>query len=102
MMIIRPKQLSRMGSFYLQEAVLDVLYEHYNEGYGVGAADISRRAGIYRDRGPDDKMNDAIVIGILNSLQDEGRVERTSAQEHRQAGGYRLTEAEYNRRRDDV
>jgi len=50
MMIIRPRQLSRMGMFYLQEAVLDVLYEHYNEGYGIGAAEISRRAGIYRER----------------------------------------------------
>ena len=101
-MSIRPRQLSRMGTFYLQEAVLDILYEHYPEGYGIGAADISRRAGIYRERGPSDIMNDAIVTGILNSLHEEGKVERTAEQEHVQRGGWRLTESEYNRRRDDV
>ncbi len=52
MMVIRPRQLSRMGMFYLQEAILGVLHEHYNESYGIGAADISRRAGIYRDLDP--------------------------------------------------
>lgn len=75
-MSIRPRQLSRMGTFYLQEAVLDILYEHYPEGYGIGAADISRRAGIYRERGPSNIMNDAIVTGILNSLHEEGKVQR--------------------------
>lgn len=86
-MIIRPRQLSRMGMFYLQEAVLDVLYEHYNEGHGIGAADISLRAGIYRDRGPSNIMNDAIVTGILNSLHEEGKVERTPEQEYARRGG---------------
>lgn len=100
MMIIRPKQLSRMGMFYLQEAVLDVLYENYNEGYGIGAADISKRAGIYRERGPSDIMNDAIVTGILNSLHEEKKVKRTSQESGR--GGWSLTDSEYNRRRDDV
>jgi len=73
---IRPKQLSRMGTFYLQEAVLDILYEHYPEGYGLGPAEISRRAGIYRERGVADVLNDAIVWGLLNSLHEEGKVER--------------------------
>jgi len=99
-MSIRPRQLSRMGTFYLQEAVLDILYEHYPEGYGVGAADISKRAGIYRDRGPSDIMNDAIVTGVLNSLHEEGKVERIEQEGGR--GGWRLTESQYNRRRDDV
>jgi len=100
-MSIRPRQLSRMGEFYLKEAVLDILQEHYPEGYGIGAADISRRAGIYRERGPSDIMNDAIVTGILNSLHEEGKVERIE-QETVRRGGWRLTESEYNRRRDDV
>lgn len=99
-MIIRPRQLSRMGMFYLQEAVLDVLYEHYNEGYGIGAAEISRRAGIYRERGVADVLNDAIVWGLLNSLHDEGKVERIEQESGR--GGWRLTEAEFNQRRDGV
>jgi len=99
-MSIRPRQLSRMGTFYLQEAVLDILQEHYPEGYGIGAADISKRAGIYRERGPSDIMNDAIVTGILNSLHEEGKVERIEQEKGR--GGWRLTEREFNRRRDDV
>lgn len=99
-MSIRPRQLSRMGEFYLKEAVLDILQEHYPEGYGIGAADISRRAGIYRERGAFNIMNDAIVTGILNSLSEEGKVQRIEQEAGR--GGWRLTEAEYNRRKDDV
>jgi len=89
-----------MGMFYLQETVLDILLEHYLEGYGIGGADISRRGGIYGDRGADDMMNDAIVMGVLNALHEQGKVER--AEQERGRGGWRLTEAEYNRRRDDV
>ena len=99
-MSIRPKQFGRLGTFYLQESVLDVLAEHYNEGYGIGPSEISRRAGIYRERGPDDKMNDAIVTGILNTLQEQNKVERTPQENQR--GGWRLTSEEYERRRDDL
>lgn len=99
-MSIRPRQLSRMGEFYLKEAVLDILCEHYPEGYGIGAADISKRAGIYRDRGVENILNDAIVWGLLNSLHEEGKVERMEQESGR--GGWKLTQSEYNRRRDDV
>ncbi len=30
--MIRPKQLTRMGKFYMKEAILDVLCDHYDEG----------------------------------------------------------------------
>ena len=99
-MSIRPKQFGRLGTFYLQESVLDVLAEHYNEGYGLGPADISRRAGIYRDRGPDNIMNDAIAFGVLNTLREQNKVERVE-QEGGQ-GGWRLTQEEFERRRDDI
>ena len=99
-MSVRPRQLARMGVFQLQEAVLDVLLEHYLEGYGLGPAEISRRAGIYRDRGPDNIMNDAIVVGVLNSLREQSRVERVEQEWGK--GGWRLTEKEYSTRRDDV
>jgi len=98
-MSIRPRQLSRMGTFYLQEAVLDVLYKHHSESYGVGAAEIGKIADIYRRRGPSNIMNDAIVTGILNSLHEEGKVERVRHKGRR--GGWRLTKQEFNRRRDD-
>ena len=45
-------------------------------------------------------MNDATVVGILNSLREQGKVERKE-QEGGQ-GGWRLAEKEYNTRRDDV
>ncbi len=98
-MSIRPKQLSRIGEFHLQEAVLDVLCNAHPEGYGVGAADIGRRAGIYRDPGVMN-MNDAIVHGLLNQLHEQGKVERAPQQGGR--GGWRLTDKEYERRRDDI
>ena len=86
----------RDGVYNLQEVVLDVLYEHYEEGFGIGAADLSRHAGIYRDRGPSNILNDAIVHGLLASLQEQRKVER--AQQERGRGGWRLTPAEFNRR----
>ena len=50
-MSIRPKQLSRMGQFYLEESILDTLLEAKHEGECLGPAEISRRAGVFRDRG---------------------------------------------------
>ena len=98
-MSIRPRQLSWIGEFHLQEALLDVLCDAYPEGFGVGAAEISRRAGIYRDPGVMN-MNDAIVHGLLNQLYDQGKVERVDQENGR--GGWRLTEKEHERRRDDI
>lgn len=96
--MIRPK-LTRMGTFQLHEAVLDVLLENYPEGYGVGAAAISRRAGLYRDAGVV-HMNDALVHGCLNELFDYGKVEQHNQPNGR--GGWRLSGEEYARRRDDI
>ena len=71
---IRPKQHARMGHFHLEKAVLDVLLEAKHEGDCLGPAAISRRAGIYRERGKVDIMHDAIATGILVKLHEEGRV----------------------------
>ena len=98
-MSIRPKQLSRFGEFHLQEAVLDVLCGAYPEGGGVNPAEISRRAGIYRSTGAAG-MNDAIVHGILNQLEEQRKVERVDPAVR--GAGWRLTDEEYQRRRDDI
>jgi len=95
-MSLRPRQLARLGTYLLEEAVLDVLYEAFKEPGGIGAADISRRAGIYRERGPSDIMNDAIVHGILNCLHERNKVQRVAQPSGR--GGWRLTDAEYEAR----
>ena len=100
-MSVRPKQHARMGMFYLEEAVLDVLLESKHEGDCIGAAEISRRAGIFRDRGVVDIMNDAIVHGILVKLHAEERVSRCT-QSATNRGGWELTNSEFNMRRDDV
>lgn len=100
---IRPKQLSRLGEFHLEEAVLDVLLDTAYEEECIGAAEISRRAGIFREGGggnPIASMNDAIVTGLLIKLYRAGKVEQCEQEGGR--GGWKLTDAEFDRRRDDV
>lgn len=101
---VRPKQLARMGEFHLEEAVLDVLLEAAHEGECIGAAEISRRAGIFRD--PDTKEdggvasgNDWIAGGLLIKLRKAGRVER--CEQTQKKGGWKLTDKEFQVRRDD-
>ena len=97
---VRPKQHARTGVFYLEEAVLDVLLEFKYEDICVGSAEISRKAGIYRDRGDADAMNDAITTGILVKLHSEGRVARCTQDNNK--GGWELTPKEFETRREDI
>ncbi len=97
--MISPKQLARLGSFFLHEAILDVLCKHYQGGHGLGPAEIGKRAGIYRDPG-EVHMNDAIVTGFLNDLHKQGKVKRENQEGGRP--GWQLSEEEYDRRRDDT
>ncbi len=98
-MPLRPKQLARLGTFHIHEAVLDVLLHAYENEECIGAAEISRSAGLYRESGICN-MNDALVHGCLNELHDQGKVERCTQPNDK--GGWQLTREEYNRRRDDV
>ena len=97
---LRPKQMARLGEFHLEEAILDVLLEARHEGQCLGAAEISKRAGIFRDPGPQVNMNDAIVHGLANKLSIAGKVERCKQTNGR--GGWWLSDKEFERRRDDV
>lgn len=103
--MIRPKQFTRMGQFYLEEAVLDVLLTAKHEGRCIGAAEISRSAGLFRESGDESRgepksMNDAIATGILIKLMKAGRVDRCEQSPGR--GGWELTDNEFEQRRDDV
>ena len=75
------QQLASQGESLLCEAVLRVLFQEREkaappEGFaGIGAAEIGELTGIYRDRGKLDRMNDAIVTGLLTKLHEEGKVE---------------------------
>lgn len=96
--MIRPKQFARMGEFYLEEAVLDVLLEARHEDECLGPALISRRSGIYRSRGAANAMNDAIVTGLLVKLHSVGRVVRCKQNNYR--GGWKLSDTEFESRKD--
>lgn len=97
---VRPKQHARIGIFHLEEAVLDVLLEQKHEKRCIGPAQISRLAGIFRERGIDNIMNDAIVTGVLVKLQTEGRVDRCKQSNGK--GGWELTNTEFKSRREDL
>ena len=97
---IRPKQLSRLGEFHLEEAVLDVLLEAAHESKCMGAAAISKRAGIFRNKVKDIGMNDAIVTGVLIKLYKENKVVR--CKQNSGDGGWALSDEEFARRRDDI
>ncbi len=100
-MTIRPKQFARMGEFYLEEAILDVLLEARHEEECLGAAEIGKRTGIFRK--PEAGLNDAITWGMLNKLLKNGKVEKCA--QKRGSGkedGWQLTNEEYQSRRDDV
>lgn len=77
----------------MQEALLDVLCNAHPEGYGIGAAEISRRMGVYRDAGVVN-MNDAIATGLLNALHEKGKVRQVNQRNGR--GGWMLTDQEYD------
>ena len=98
-MKIRPEQFSRIGEFYLEKAILDILLEAKHKQQCIGAAKISERAGIFRDRGKVNIMNDAITTGMLVKLNDQGKVKR--CKQSKSVGGWELTDDEFKRRRKD-
>lgn len=103
-MNIRPKRLARIGEFNLEEAVLDVLLEARHERECLGPAEISKRAGIFREPGHAmTSGNDAIVWGILGKLAKHGRIEKCPQDKGKshKLNGWKLTESEYRSRRDD-
>ena len=76
------------GMYHLEKAVLDVLREAKQNGECIGPAEISRRAGIYRDRGTENLPNDAICTGLLAKLVSEGLVKRRKQRNNQ--GGWEL------------
>ena len=71
---LRPKQLARFGLFYLEEAVLDVLFEATQRGECLGPADISNTLGIPPRLASGVNRNE-IARAVLDRLKVEGRVE---------------------------
>ena len=86
----QPVQYAQMGMTYLEQAVVSVLIEAADDDGCLGAAEISRRAGIFRDRGIVNIMNDAIATGVLVKLHDDGKVVRC-IQHGTTRGGWELS-----------
>ena len=83
------KQLARTGIFYLEEAVLDVLFQATEENQLVIAAEIRRKIGL----GEIDESA-WVIRGILQKLKNEERVEQRE-----ERGPWKLTEVQYQKRR---
>ena len=94
---MKPKEFAKMGEFYLEKAILDVLLDMKYRNQCIGAAEISRKSGIYREPG-EIGLNDAIVSGMLNKLYDEQKVNRCPLGEKK---GWELTDEEFSKRKDD-
>ena len=84
------KQLARIATFYLEEAVLDVLFEAMSvpEAPFVRAVDIARKIGIEHWTN-----ENWLVSDILYKLRAEERVEQKTNR-----GPWKLTEVEYQKR----
>ena len=88
-----PKQLGRIGIFYIEEAILEVLFEAMEaqpEDPFLRAVDVARKIGV--EHGTNEK--NWLVSDILYKLRAEGRVEQREVR-----GPWKLTEAEYQKRR---
>ena len=71
---LRPSQLARIGMVYLEEAILDLLFEATEKKEGRTPSSISRSLNIPRS---EESRNYPIVFGILLRLNEEyGYVER--------------------------
>ena len=91
---LEPEQLARIGIFYLEEAVLDVLFEAKYKQEWLQPADICERADmtyVLFEKGD-------IAYGVLAKLEAEGRIEHSQATRQK----WQLTEKEFENRRDDL
>lgn len=86
------KQLTRIGLFHIEEAILDTLFQAGDEY--VHAADIARTLGL---KSWDE--SDWIVAVLLYKLDEDRRVEARRDMRGRRTG-WKLTTRERNRRAD--
>ena len=62
---VSPKQNARLGVFYLEEAVLDVLLAAKYEDECIGPAEISKCGGIFREGGRENTLHDVLLLVFL-------------------------------------
>ena len=84
-----PNQLTRIGVFYIEEAILDTISQSKDDY--VRAVEISRSIGL------SSWDNGWIVKRILDKLEEDGRVEARRTKKG-SATGWKLTASEASRR----
>ena len=89
----RARELSRSGQDDIREAILDVLYDAHDSNSGIGAAEISQRAGIFRGLPPEYRLNDGIATNLLYDLKAREKVKR--ARQSNGRWGWLLSDEEY-------
>ena len=91
---LEPKQLARIGIFYLEEAVLDILHEaRHSDDEWLLPANISRRMGITVSEFV--TFHYPLVHGVLEGLRRKNQVEKAKRK-------WRLTDEEFENRCDDL
>ena len=96
------KQLARIGLFYLEEAILDVLPSPSDEH--IKMAQVNRLIGMHRihqewTRVEPKGVSDWLCSFVLEKLLDEERVETRT--EGNRRTGWRLSHSEYERRSEN-
>ncbi len=95
------KRHGHRGVAHLRVAVMEVLYAAKKAGECIGAAEIGRRSGIFREPGYATKQgNDHIVWGILNSLVKDRLLTKCAQANGRP--GWALTDDAFARRDREV
>ena len=94
---LEPEQLARIGIFYLEEAVLDVLHEaRHGDDEWLLPADISRMMGITVSEYV--TVDYPLVHGTLDELCRKNQVEHDGSAKRK----WRLTDEEFENRCDDL
>jgi len=89
------------GVAHLRVAVLEVLYHARKSRECIGAAEIGRRAGIFREPGyAQAQGNDSIVWGVLNSLVKDNLLDK--CQQKNGKAGWQLTDSAFSQRDQEV
>ena len=96
------KDGAQLGSFYLENAILNVLFSAKENNECRGVSEISKRAGIFRESGAGTEngiksMNDAIVVGFIVKLKIENKVQKCKQPNGK--GGWELTDHEFKIRK---
>ena len=89
------------GVAHLRYAVLETLYQAKLNNECLGAAEIGRRAFIFREAGYAQKSgNDSIIWGVLNSLVKDKLI--TKCQRTTKRDGWELTDQAFHNRNQEL